>query len=103
MSYLVYECRTSLNEMAKHLNIELSWLRGHGTCNGSMITDKLARDGANLNAEYTDQFYVEESTLHILCQCPATEESHLQYIFQLYFDVLSEINNMEISILSSAL
>lgn len=44
-----------MNEMAKHSNIALHWVRGYGTCDGYIISDKLAWNSENIEAEYTDQ------------------------------------------------
>lgn len=34
----------------------MHWIRGDGTCDDNIIAYKLARNGANLDVEYTDQF-----------------------------------------------
>ncbi|GBP16873.1 hypothetical protein EVAR_73485_1 [Eumeta japonica] len=42
-SSLVQECRASLNEMARHTNVTLKWVRGHGSDHGNNTADELAR------------------------------------------------------------
>ncbi|GBP12692.1 hypothetical protein EVAR_74051_1 [Eumeta japonica] len=44
-SSLVQECRASLNEMARHTNVTLKWVRGHGSDRGNDTADELARRG----------------------------------------------------------
>lgn len=42
---LVHEYRTSLNEMVTHSNIALHWMRGYGSSDGNIITDRLTPNG----------------------------------------------------------
>ncbi|KAI8116739.1 Retrovirus-related Pol polyprotein from transposon 297 [Lucilia cuprina] len=55
-SKIVHECRTSLNEMARHSNITLIWVKGHGNSYGNGIADTLARAGTMLSRMDIDQF-----------------------------------------------
>lgn len=55
-SCLVQECRTSLNEMARHSNLTLEWVRGHGSNSGNEIADDLAKRGTTLREDEIDSF-----------------------------------------------
>ena len=48
-SRIVQECRLSLEEIARHSLVTLTWVPGHGDIYGNCEADRLARAGANLN------------------------------------------------------
>ncbi|GBP10771.1 hypothetical protein EVAR_74178_1 [Eumeta japonica] len=48
ISGFVQEFRSSLNEMARHTNVTLKWVRGHGSDRGNNTAYELARRGRPL-------------------------------------------------------
>jgi hypothetical protein len=59
-SRIVQECINSLNALGKDNEVSVIWVKGHGTCIGNEISDRLAGKGAR------KRFYGPEPALPIL-------------------------------------
>ena len=54
-STLVHECRASLNGMARHSNLTLIWVKGHGVLRGNIVADSLAKRGSMMDDDHIDR------------------------------------------------
>lgn len=79
-SIVVQECQSSLNEMAEHFNVQLTWVPGHTDVPGNCTADELARKGTTLQIlPKREQLGIPLSTCKLMLQEETYRQTNVQW------------------------